>query len=101
MKKITNALLAVVCLPLILQGCGSSDDANSGSQPSGPAVVEPRTYPRCDAVNQDLPCTTDLIVAAAATGDGTANVGAATDPVRAALNMLDGFSTSAFFDVLI
>lgn len=101
MKKITNALLAVVCLPLILQGCGSSDDANSGPKPSGPAVFEPRTHPRFDPVNQDLPFNTDLIFAAAATSDGTANVGAATDPVRAALNMLDGFSTSAFFDVLI
>ena len=101
MKKITNALLAVVCLPLILQGCGSDDDANSGPEPSGSAVFEPGTHPRFDPVAQDLPFNTDLIFAAAATSDGTANVGAATDPVRAALNILDGFSTSAFFDVLI
>lgn len=101
MKKIMNTLVAVVCAPLILHGCGSSDDANSGPEPSGSAVFEPGTHPRFDPVSQDLPFNTDLIFAAASTSDGTANVGAATDAVRATLNVLDGFSTSAFFDVLI
>src|SRR5690606_12823924 len=49
----------------------------------------------------DLPFNTDLIFAQAAASDGTADLGAPTDPVRAAVNALDGFSTSAYFDILI
>lgn len=100
MKKITIVLLSMVYLPLILQGCGSGDSVD-GPEPSVTATFEPGTYPRFDPVARDLPFNTDLVFAAAATSDGTADLGAATDAVRAAVNVLDGFSTSAFFDVLI
>jgi pimeloyl-ACP methyl ester carboxylesterase len=99
MKKITKTLLSILSVSLVLQG--GSDDSNNGPEPSGAAIFEPGTHPRFDPVIRDLPFNTDLIFAAAATSDGTADVGAATDSVRAALNMLDGFSTSAYFDILI
>ncbi len=87
----------VVCLSL--WACGS--DSVEEPPPEGPAAFTAGTYPRFDPVASDIPFNTDLVFAAAATSDGTADVGAATDPVRAALNRLDGFSTSAFFDILV
>lgn len=84
-----------------LTGCGG------GSGTETPPELEPAeafvegTAPRFDPVASDLPFNTDFIFARAATTDGTADVGAATDPVRAALNVMDGFSTSAYFDILM
>lgn len=57
------------------------------------------TYPKFNPVTSDLPLNTDLIFADAPTSDGTANVGVATNPVEAAVNGLDGFSTNAYFDI--
>lgn len=99
MNKINNAFLVVCILVFGLAGCGS--DSKTAPPPTGAAAFEPGTYPRFDPLASDLPFNTDLIFAAAATTDGTANLGAATDPVRAAVNVLDGFSTSAYFDVLV
>lgn len=82
-----SALLAV-----LLSACGG------GSAPP-PEPVVPAAHPRFNPLTGDLPLNNDLIFAG--TQDGTAHVGAATDPVRAALNQLDGFSTSAYFDVLL
>lgn len=99
MKNITSAFVFLLSFIAFLPGCGS--DSKSAPPPEGPAAYEVGTHPRFDPVVSDIPFNTDLIFAAAATSDGTANLGAPTDPVRAAVNMLDGFSTSAFFDVLI
>ncbi len=85
---------------LVLQGCGGSDTEKAPT-PTGADAYEVGTHPRFDPVISDVPFNSDLIFAKAATTDGTADVGAATDPVRAALNALDGFSTSAYFDILI
>lgn len=78
-----------VSLALLLTACGG-DPA-----PSSPGAV----YPRFDPTAADLPFNNDLVFAG--TTDGTADVGAPSDPVRAALNQLDGFSTSAYFDVML
>jgi len=85
---------------LVLQGCGGSDTEKAPT-PTGPDAYEVGTHPRFDPVVSDVPFNSDLIFAKAATTDGTADVGAATDAVRAALNKLDGLSTSAYFDILI
>lgn len=98
-NKIHLFLLPSLLLSTIaLQGCGGSD-TEKAPPPSGPNVYVVGTHPRFDPVISDLPFNTDLIFAAAATSDGTANLGAPTDPVRATMNQLDGFSTSAFFDI--
>lgn len=100
MKKIMNGFWLLFSLMVLLAGCGGSD-SKAPPPATGPQTYEPRTYPRFDPLVSDVPFNSDLIFAAAATSDGTANLGAATDPVRAAVNVLDGFSTSAFFDILI
>lgn len=91
-------LSALALSTFALQGCGGSD-TEKAPPPSGPDAYVVGTHPRFDPVISDLPFNTDLIFAAAATSDGTANLGAPTDPVRATMNQLDGFSTSAFFDI--
>ncbi len=99
-KKFFLSSLILISLGVILQGCGS-DKKETAPPPAAAAVFVPGTYPRFDPVVSDIPFNTDLIFAKAAATDGTADVGAATDPVRAALNVMDGFSTSAYFDVMI
>lgn len=93
-------LSGVAATSLVLQGCGGSDTEKAPT-PTGPDAYEVGTHPRFDPVISDVPFNSDLVFAKAADTDGTADVGAATDPVRAALNVLDGFSTSAYFDILI
>ena len=102
-NKYRLSLLVALSLTtsVLLQGCGSdSKTAKPTPLPPAEAFVQ-GTHPRFDPVNADLPFNTDLIFAKAAETDGTADVGAATDAVRAALNKMDGFSTSAYFDVMI
>lgn len=94
-------LSALTVSVLAVSGCGGGSGTEKAPAPSGPDAYVVGTYPRFDPVAADLPFNTDLVFAAAATSDGTANLGAATDPVRATINQLDGFSTSAFFDILI
>ena len=96
-----HLLSSLLFSSLVLTGCGGGSGTEKAPEPSGPNAFVAGTHPRFDPVVADLPFNTDLIFAAAATTDGTANLGAPTDPVRATMNQLDGFSTSAFFDVLI
>lgn len=86
---------------LALSGCDILEDAAAPRPIHEPDSYVTGTYPRFDPATPDLPLNTDLLFAAAASSDGTAHIGAAADPLRAAVNQLDGFSTSAFFDVLI
>ncbi|MBU7572208.1 MAG: hypothetical protein KAF64_02545 [Hydrogenophaga sp.] len=78
-------------LALVLTACGG-DPAPSTPNPNA-------VYPRFDPTAGDLPFNNDLVFAGST--DGTAHVGAPSDPVRAALNQLDGFSTSGYFDVML
>jgi pimeloyl-ACP methyl ester carboxylesterase len=98
--KNTLISLILIAFSLSLTSCGGGDTEDRETPPSS-ATFQAGTYPRFDPIVADLPFNTDLIFAKAAATDGTADVGAATDPVRAALNQMDGFSTSAFFDILI
>src|SRR5690606_6180400 len=86
---------------LALQGCGGGDGTEKAPEPTGPDIYQVGTYPRFDPVTSDVPFNSDLIFAKAAESDGTADLGAPTDPVRATINRMGGFSTSAFFDVLL
>lgn len=106
-NKSTPLLLSALTVSLLaLHGCGGGSGTEKAPAPPAASVFTPGTHPRFDPVISDIPFNTDIVFATP-TGtpvgsiDGTANVGAATDPVRAALNQLDGFSTSAFFDVLL
>ncbi len=99
-RKTFLVSLMMVSLGFVLQGCGS-DKKETAPPPAAANAFVPGTYPRFDPVIADLPFNTDLIFAKAAATDGTADVGVATDAVRSALNVMDGFSTSAYFDVMI
>ena len=100
-KTKSLALCSLFAIFTGLSGCGGGSGTETPPPLTGPSAFEPKTYPRFDPVTSDLPFNTDLLFAKAATSDGTADLGAPTDTVRAAVNALDGFSTSAFFDVLI
>jgi pimeloyl-ACP methyl ester carboxylesterase len=100
MKNTLTSLILILSFSLLLQSCGGDDTEKQEALPEA-ATFEPGTHPRFDPIVSDLPFNTDLIFARAATTDGTADVGAATDAVRAGLNKLDGFSPSAYFDILI
>jgi len=96
--KIFLVPITTLSMLFVLQGCGSD---KKEVKPTGAAAFEAGVHPRFDPVISDIPFNTDLIFAKAATTDGTADVGAASDSVRAALNVMDGFSTSAYFDVMM
>lgn len=97
-----NTLKSLILIPIsfLLLSCGGSNTEKQDPPPSVASFQE-GTHPRFDPIASDLPFNTDLIFAKAATTDGTADLGAPTDPVRATINQLDGFSVSAFFDILI
>lgn len=101
-NKINSFLLSSLAISIVaLQGCGSGSSTETAPVLTGPSAYVAGTHPRFDPVVADIPFNTDLIFAAAAASDGTANLGTPTDPVRATMNQMDGFSTSAFFDILI
>jgi len=103
-NKIKMLLLAGATLVIsgLLVGCGGGNTGKEKTPPlTGADAFVAGTHPRFDPVTSDIPFNTDLIFALAATSDGTADVGSPTDTVRATLNALDGFSTSAFFDVMV
>jgi pimeloyl-ACP methyl ester carboxylesterase len=84
-----------------LSGCGGGSGTETPPEPTPTETFVEGTAPRFNPILSDLPFNTDVLFADAAASDGTANLGAATDPVRAALNVADGLSTSAYFDILI
>jgi hypothetical protein len=85
---------------ILLTACGGSD-TKSPPAPSSAETYTVGTHPRFNPVVSDIPFNTDIIFAKAAVSDGTADLGVPTDAVRQAVNQMDGFSTSAYFDVLI
>ncbi|MFO1388254.1 hypothetical protein [Cellvibrio sp.] len=104
MKNKMNTALPILALSIVaafLSSCGGGGKDAKAPEPTPAEAFVAGTHPRFDPVISDLPFNTDLIFAKAATTDGTADVGTPSDTVRATLNGLDGFSTSAFFDVMI
>ena len=90
-KKVLPAAVAMA-----LAACGGGSD----TVPDQTADAVPLgTHPKFNPVTSDLPLNTDLVFAAAATSDGTADVGVASNPVEAGINALDGFSLNAPFDI--
>ncbi|MQX54432.1 hypothetical protein [Alcanivorax sediminis] len=85
-----------VAVAMALAACGGGSDRVE-DQSEGATFLG--TYPKFNPVTSDLPLNTDLIFAAAATSDGTANVGVPENAIEAAVNALDGFSTTAYFDI--
>ena len=101
MTKQTPLFTAMVAASAVfLSACGGSGTEKT-PPPSAVETYEVGTHPRFDPIRSDLPFNTDIIFAKAAISDGTADLGAPTDPVRQAVNQMDGFSVSAYFDVLI
>ena len=84
-----------LAVAMALAACGGGSDTVPDQ--SGGASFD--THARFNPVTSDLPLNTDLVFAAAATSDGTADVGAPSNPVEAGINALDGFSTNAPFDI--
>lgn len=86
-------------LPLVaalaLVACGGNSDTVPDQSEGGTKIG---THPRFDLLTSDVPLNTDLLFADAADSDGTANTDG-TDPVTTAIRSLDGFSTSAYFDI--
>lgn len=99
--KLFPSAVVTLFLSSLLVGCGGGNDNQTAPAPSPAEAFVAGTHPRFDPVISDLPFNTDLIFAKAAASDGTADVGSPSDTVRATLNGLDGFSTSAFFDVMV
>jgi hypothetical protein len=99
--KLFPAAALTLCLSFLLTGCGGSNDKQKQPEPTAAESFVAGTHPRFDPVISDVPFNTDLVFANAAASDGTADVGSPSDAVRATLNGLDGFSTSAFFDVMV
>ncbi|MET0355584.1 MAG: hypothetical protein ABW044_02340 [Cellvibrio sp.] len=95
-----SGALALV-LSFLLASCGGGDDKQTQPELTATEGFVAGTHPRFDPVISDLPFNTDLVFAKAATTDGTADVGTPSDAVRATVNGLDGFSTTAFFDVMV
>lgn len=94
MNNYKKVLPMAVAMALAACGGGSDTvpDQSEGSTRIG-------TYPRFDPLTSDLPLNTDLVFAKASSSDGTADVGTPTNPVEAGINVLDGFSPSAYFDI--
>jgi pimeloyl-ACP methyl ester carboxylesterase len=111
MKIELNMLVTLFISLILLVGCGGDSKPGLPAPIPAPAPEPqpepepvgfiPGTHPRFDPIVGDIPFHSDLVFASAATSDGTADVGVATDPVRMAVNQLDGFSSSAYFDILI
>lgn len=108
MCTLRNALItASAAMALVLAGCGGDSKVSSDELDGEPGIsqdaaawkFEPGTYPRFDPASSDLPLNTDLVFSEAATTDGTANVGMPSNAAEDAINDLDGWSTSAYFDI--
>ncbi|EKF75281.1 putative lipoprotein [Alcanivorax hongdengensis A-11-3] len=84
-----------LAVAMALAACGGGSDSSVPDQSIGSTRVG--THPVFNPAASQLPLNTDLVFAGST--DGTADVGVATNPVTAALNKLDGFSTSAYFDI--
>lgn len=90
-------------------GCDVRNNDDSKPTASTPTALTTApytqgTHPVFDVALGQLPLVTDIpfLAAAGALGanfDGTALVAAAADPVRIAINDLDGWSTDAYFDI--
>lgn len=85
-----------LAVAMALAACGGGSDTVP-DQSEGATFLG--TYPKFNPVTSDLPLNTDLIFADASTSDGTANVGVPGNAIEAAVNSLDGFSVTAYFDI--
>ena len=85
-----------LAVAMALAACGGGSDTVP-DQSEGATILG--TYPKFNPVTSDLPLNTDLIFADASTSDGTANVGVPGNAIEAAVNSLDGFSVTAYFDI--
>lgn len=99
--KLFPSAVLTLFFSTLLVGCGGGGDKQTAPAPTAAEAFVAGTHPRFDPVISDVPFNTDLVFAKAAASDGTADVGTPSDAVRATVNGLDGFSTSAFFDVMI
>lgn len=111
MRRVIKISTVFLTVAMLLAACGGDRQPGLPAVPPAPVPqpqpepepvgFEPGTHPRFDPARAEVPLHSDLVFAQAAASDGTADVGAATNPVSAAINQLDGFSTSAVFDVMI
>lgn len=97
-RAVSGVLFLAIALASGLTACGGGGGGSAGAggstaSPGGTAAV----YPRFDPAGGDIPLQSDLRFAGSR--DGTAQAGAASGALGAALDRLDGFSTSAAIDL--
>lgn len=101
MLKKTLLSLAIAASTAGLTACNISSISDNNEVDSSPVTagtegsIPSNVSPIFSAGNSELPLANDLLFAAAATTDGTADTADTTPPVTTALNKLDGFSTTA------
>src|SRR5690554_3565770 len=96
------ALAVAIASSLAIAGCDTSNEKVAAPPPalSNPAYsFQAGVAPFFNPVTKQLPLNTDIVFAAAVSSDGTAQSGTDSNAVFSALNDLDGFSTTAYFDI--
>lgn len=91
------ALAVAVASSVLLAGCDIGNDDVVVPPPSETTTFEPGVAPRFNPFISDVPFNIDLLFSG--TTDGTALVNQPDNAVVSALNDLDGFSTTAYFDI--
>jgi len=87
-----------LAVAMALAACGGGSDTVPDQSEGAVSLEDLGTYARFSPAVSDLPLNTDLLFAAAADSDGTADTGG-SNPVSTAIRSLDGFSTNAPFDI--
>lgn len=93
------ALAVAVASSVLLAGCDTSNEKVEATPRSDTQSFVPGVAPIFNPFVSEVPFNIDLVFNGST--DGTANVSSPANPVVNALNALDGFSTSAYFDVLL
>lgn len=91
------ALAVAVASSVLLAGCDTSTEKVVAPPASDASSYVPGVAPRFNPFISDVPFNIDLLFSG--TTDGTALVNQADNAVVSALNDLDGFSTTAYFDI--
>src|SRR5690554_1849325 len=91
------ALAVAIASSLAIAGCDTSNEKMAAPPKSDASSYVPGVAPVFNPFTKALPLNIDLLFNG--TTDGTADAGSPDNAVISALNDLDGFSTTAYFDI--